>query len=113
MLIEFLHQIRAHYKNKKIVLIMDNASYHRCKRVRKWCLKYPEIFIGYLPPYAPEYNPTEQIWKWLKTNISRVNVDYKDLAERTQALRKICWAWSENRLIDPINVGIGLWSLLL
>ena len=112
-MIEFLHQIRAQYAGKKIVLIMDNATYHRCKKVRKWLGKYPEIFVGFLPTYAPEYNPVEQVWKWLKTMITRANPDYVDLAEKIHVIRRICWSWRENRLVNPFNVGTGIWTTLL
>ncbi|MDP3114721.1 MAG: IS630 family transposase, partial [Candidatus Cloacimonadaceae bacterium] len=105
MLIEFLHQIRNHYKGKKIVLIMDNASYHSCKKIRDWVLKYPEVFIAHIPPYSPEYSPVEQVWKWLKTMVSRKKVDYNNLQEKIHAVRQICWAWRENKLVKPLKVG--------
>ncbi len=111
--IEFLHQLRNQYKGRKIVIITDNASYHKCKKIREWLKKYPEILITYIPPYSPEYNPVEQVWKWLKTMISRAKSCYKNLSEKISVVRKITWALRENKLVKPLKVGIGIWKHLL
>lgn len=62
-------------KHKKLVIVVDGAKYHFEKEhVQKFykdnedCLK-----IIQLPPYSPELNPIEQVWKkikkWLATRI--------------------------------------------
>jgi transposase len=47
------------------VIILDNASFHRKKRLYEIaeCHKRKIIF---LPPYSPELNPIEHFWHWLK-----------------------------------------------
>lgn len=51
------------YENEEIVLIMDQAGWHKSKD-----LVVPRnIEIIFLPPYSPELNPVERIWKYLKT----------------------------------------------
>ena len=63
---DFLNAIRA--KNpgeKRITLFLDNASYHRAKRVRAFAKKL-RIKILYLPPYSPNLNPIERLWKFMK-----------------------------------------------
>jgi transposase len=45
-----------------LLIPMDNASWHKSKG-----LVVPEnITLFYLPPYTPEMNPTEQVWKELR-----------------------------------------------
>lgn len=44
------------------VIIMDRAPWHRSLIVPK------NITILYLPPYAPELNPVEQVWDFLRSN---------------------------------------------
>ena len=56
------------------ILIIDNASWHR-RKSNKWH-KWEAM---YLPPYSPDLNPIEQIWrvlknKWFNNHICR-NVD--------------------------------------
>ena len=66
---EYLKQLSKRFKNEKIVLIMDNASFHKSKK-----LKIPKnIKIEYIPPYSPELNPQERrfedIKKFLKNKV--------------------------------------------
>ena len=60
----------AKYPDKRLVLICDNAKIHHAKclepfwehhrdRLRVWCL----------PAYSPNLNPTERVWKWLKSTV--------------------------------------------
>ena len=49
----------------KIYLVLDNAPYNRAKKVRKLAKKLG-IRIIYLPPYSPNLNPIERLWKFMK-----------------------------------------------
>jgi len=60
----FLDQLLSRYKGRKIHLILDNAKYHKGPEVRKWLEgKENRIELHYLPPYSPEFNATEYVWK--------------------------------------------------
>lgn len=60
----FLKQLVSRYKERKIHLIVDNASYHRAPKVREWLKKNKaRIELHFLPPYSPELNATERVWK--------------------------------------------------
>ncbi|MBR1604246.1 MAG: transposase, partial [Synergistaceae bacterium] len=45
--------------------ILDNASFHRKKRLYK-IAELHNVKIIFLPPYSPELNPIEHFWHWLK-----------------------------------------------
>ena len=47
------------------VIILDNASFHRKKRLYEIAGRYKKK-IMFLPPYSPELNPIEHFWYWLK-----------------------------------------------
>jgi len=51
--------------NKGDVVILDNASWHNKKRLRKYAWVY-NVYIIFLPPYSPDYNPIEIVWANLK-----------------------------------------------
>lgn len=54
-------------KDKKIVVVLDNARYHHAKYFRKWIQKHKEKFeLLFLPPYSPNLNTSERIWKLTK-----------------------------------------------
>jgi transposase len=48
---------------KRNVLILDNASWHKRKRLN-WHFFEPV----YLPPYSPDFNPIERIWLIMKAD---------------------------------------------
>jgi len=56
------------------VIVMDNASFHRKKRLYAIAEKHHMILI-FLPPYSPELNPIEHEWanmkRWLKYHLHR------------------------------------------
>ncbi len=64
-----MHQLIAHCPGKKVILILDNASIHVCRYIKEFVGKNPNIEIFTLPTYSPEYNPTEQVWRWLKPRV--------------------------------------------
>lgn len=48
---------------KRVVLALDNASWHKVKS-----LNWGRIEPLYLPPYSPDFNPIEILWRVLKEN---------------------------------------------
>ncbi len=65
-LIEYLILLRAKFPNKKtIYLILDNASYNHAHRVKDEAKKQ-NIILDYLPPYSPNLNPIERLWKFVR-----------------------------------------------
>ena len=66
----FLEAIRSHNPGKEIVLILDNFASHRSKVVKKRSLDL-NIRLVYLPPYSPDLNPIEFLWKSIKRIVSR------------------------------------------
>lgn len=56
---EFLKRLSREFKEDYLILIMDNAVWHKSKT-----LNIPEnIELMFIPLYIPELNPIEQIWK--------------------------------------------------
>lgn len=60
---DFLDLIRERHPNaKKIHLVLDQAGYHKNNTVKKAAKKL-NIKLHYLPPYSPNLNPIERLWK--------------------------------------------------
>jgi transposase len=65
-IIEFLAALRRQIRNKLLV-IWDGVATHRSRVVRHWLeQQHGHIAVAALPPYAPELNPVEAIWAYLK-----------------------------------------------
>ena len=66
--VEFLESLEQTYAGKRVLLLWDGAPWHRGK-VREYLrrtLKKCWIEILYFPPYSPDLNPQEQVWKAAK-----------------------------------------------
>ena len=67
-------------------LVIDGAGYHIAN-----ALAVPDnITLVRLPPYAPELNPIENVWQYLRGNKLAITVfnDYNDIVDKT------CAAWN-------------------
>lgn len=67
--IEFLKKIMNQHKKRKIIVIEDSAPVHKAKKVDKFVEQNKKRLAVYrLPSYAPELNPTEHVWAYLKAH---------------------------------------------
>ena len=41
---------------------MDQASYHTSKKVKEYVEKQKRLYVFYLPPYSPNFNPDQKLW---------------------------------------------------
>jgi len=66
--IEFLeHLMTQSYPVGAVVLVMDNAPYHRSAEVRAVLSLYEHrLLVFWLPAYCPMLNPIERYWRHLK-----------------------------------------------
>lgn len=84
-LIDFLKKILKNYPNrKKINIIADGAGYHKSKEIQKF-IKNKKIKIHILPPYSPNLNPIERLWKIMNEYV-RDNKYYKTAKEFRSAI---------------------------
>ena len=76
-LCKFLERIREANPKGRIVIVMDNFRSHHAKIVNEKANELNMSLI-FLPPYSPDLNPIEFIWKSIKkivTTISPYDVD--------------------------------------
>ena len=66
---EFLEKIREKNPDKTIVIILDNFKSHWARKTRKKAKELGMVLV-YLPPYSPDLNPIEQIWRGIKRVLS-------------------------------------------
>lgn len=71
--IKALKKLKRQYGNKNICLVWDNARWHKGKKLKKELKKGGSLVNFHLisfPPYAPDTNPQEHIWKYVKDRIA-------------------------------------------
>jgi transposase len=75
---EFFELIDKKYRNfSKIYLITDNAKYFHATKVSRWLDEHKKINIVFLPPYSPNLNLIERLWRFTKEKLVK-NEYYKE-----------------------------------
>lgn len=64
----FLKNVRKRYRTKPIYIVLDNARYQYCNLVRETAESL-NIELVYLPPYSPNLNIIERLWKFIKQEV--------------------------------------------
>jgi transposase len=86
-IIEFLGALKQQIRGK-LLIVWDGVGTHKSRKLRQWLEQQGgRIAIAFLPPYAPELNPVEAIWAYLKKH-EIANLCPKDLAEVSDFARR-------------------------
>jgi len=63
-----LKEIAIRYHDRHIVMVLDNARYQRCRLVQQ-IAELLHIQLVFLPPYSPNLNLIERLWKFVKKKV--------------------------------------------
>ena len=94
----FLHHLaRYRDRQRENLIVLDNAAYHRQANIPT------TLLLDNLPPYSPELNPIERVWKLLRRLrvhnqyfetldhlVQEVSEQLKEWAKPNSTLRKLC-----------------------
>jgi len=70
----FLDSIRKANPEGRIILVLDNFRSHWANATREHA-RVLNIELVFLPPYSPDLNPIEYIWKSIKKIVSKTFID--------------------------------------
>ena len=62
----------------KITVVFDNGRNLKCHTVKNFVNSEEKLDVVYLPPYAPDCNPAEFLWAWIRRDLGSLffsNVD--------------------------------------
>ncbi len=95
----FLADLRRHLQ-RPLVVVWDRLPGHRANELRDALDRSGRVHLVFLPPYAPELNPVEMLWGYIKTNplanhpatdahrlADRARRAFRNLRSRPQLLR--------------------------
>ncbi len=81
----FLRALLQHRRGP-IILLWDRGSIHRGPAIEAVCQVHPRLYLEEFPAYAPELNPTEQVWNDCKAHTANSLLrDRRDLRHRLAA----------------------------
>ena len=68
--IRLLEKLKEENQSKRrIYIYSDNARYYRSKLLKAYLAENPQFVLVYLPPYSPNLNLIERLWKFLKKKV--------------------------------------------
>jgi transposase len=82
---EILIKIKVQYVNLPVTIVLDNARYQKCNLVAEFA-KILNIELLYLPPYSPNLNIIERLWKLVKKEVLYSKY-YETFASFTEAIQ--------------------------
>lgn len=95
---------RSGRSGRRVVIIIDNAKYHHAKLHRPWReAQAPDFTLDYLPPYSPDLNPIERLWKLtrklclhdeyfptLQAVVDAVETQFTKWSSPNETVRRLC-----------------------
>jgi len=79
-----MDKLKAQYLDLPIFLILDNARYQKNKFVQEYA-SILGITLVYLPPYSPNLNLIERLWKFVKKEVL-YSTYYENFSDFTNAI---------------------------
>lgn len=61
--VEVLDKLRQTYPTQELLIVWDNCGWHRGSEVMKWIRRDKRTKTLHFPPYTPDLNPQEHVWK--------------------------------------------------
>jgi transposase len=89
LFLALLKKLRLHHRRaRRIHLVLDNYGIHTSRRVQTYLAEHADRFrLHFLPPYSPEHNAIERLWREVHANITR-NHRCKTIGDLT---RQVHW----------------------
>jgi putative transposase len=73
LFIGLLEKLKAAYRRaQKLHLILDNCIVHKSRQTQTWLRQFGNrLVLHFLPPYSPEHNVIERLWKQMHDHVTR------------------------------------------
>lgn len=86
---------------KPAVVVLDNASFHKSKVFKENIVKWSNrgLTLLYLPPYSPELNIIEILWKFIKYHWMEMSA-YQSYSNMKSYVQKMLNEYGVERVID-------------
>ena len=85
--------LRRRRRGRKMVVVLDNARWHHARVVKPWLRRHRHaIRLEFLPPYSPDLNPIERMWKLVR-RLCTHNRYFKQLDDLAAVVHKQLGKW--------------------
>jgi len=92
--IEFLHPLHQRFAESLLVLILDHASIHTRRVLKRFVKRHDWVDFDHLAPDSPEHNPIERFWQCLKAKVYGASV-FDTIEAVIAKIRQLIWHYHE------------------
>ena len=97
--LDMLKTILYRYKGIIIYLWVDQARWHKGKRVAHFVSNQSRLIINYIPKYHPELNPQEFLWRTMRYE-ETTNKYYETFEELINSLFRRSQSWKPKKILS-------------
>jgi transposase len=110
---EMLRKAAIEYAGKSVHIVLDNARYQKCEIVTEMA-KELGISLHYIPPYSPNLNLIERLWKHVKGRLRSKYYDRFDVFKETiDSIVEDTDKGSKNRIDKLIGGSVQFFDMLI
>lgn len=96
----FLEYLLDLYPDRLLLVITDNAAWHKGAPVQAVLDQHPRLTIVFLPPACPDLNPQEQVWAAARRSLRRTGLTLPFALRATRFLLTLRATWFQPTLFD-------------
>jgi hypothetical protein len=109
---ETLWKVSAEYAGKSVRIVLDNARYQKCEVVRNLAQEL-RITLHYIPPYSPNLNLIERLWKHVKGRLRSKYYDrFDDFKETIDSIIEDTGKGSKNLIDRLVGESVQIFDVL-
>lgn len=87
--------LRRRRRGRQMVVIVDNARWHHARALQPWLAAHGHVLrLDFLPPYSPELNPMERVWKLTRRQCTH-NIYFPRLEDLVTAVQNQLAVWRQ------------------
>ena len=101
--LEFLPQLQPRFPTALLSRMLDNATSHPSRAVKRFLPQHAWVVLEPLAPYAPECNPLERFWQWRKAEVYGA-MAFDPIDDVINKVRQLVWHYHEGWLTSTIHL---------
>jgi transposase len=102
LFLEFLPPFHQRFPEALLILILDKATMHKSRAVKRFLTQPDGVVLAHLAPYSPEYHPIERFWQWLKAQGYGATA-FDTIDDIINRVRQLVWHYHEGWLTSTIH----------
>ena len=110
---QLLRKVAEEYAKMPIFVVLDNARYQKCDAVRELA-KELNIHLLFIPPYSPNLNLIERLWKFVKNGLrSQYYCEFDEFCKKIDSIVNSTNADNYHAINRLIGKGVQLFDDLV